>query len=173
MTSLYYKYIIISLSPFSKLLEVTLLEKFYIRLYHRKGAPTCGTINKVPMHMMLPHFAQLLGDAPSLRSVTGGMLPHFAQSLGDAPSLHSVTRGTLPRFAQSLGGMLLASLCHWGDAPLLRSVANIFVPSLHSVTNICSLTSLSGWGDAPSLYSVAFHSMLPSNSSKICILEGQ
>ena len=33
------------------------------------------------MHMMLLHFAQSLGDAPSLRSVTGGTLPRFAQSL--------------------------------------------------------------------------------------------
>ena len=30
------------------------------------------------------------------------MLPRFAQSLGDAPSLRSVTGETLPRFAQSL-----------------------------------------------------------------------
>ena len=30
-------------------------------------------------------------DAPSLRSVAGGTLPRFAQSLGDAPSLRSVT----------------------------------------------------------------------------------
>ena len=34
------------------------------------------------MHMMLPCFAQSLGDAPLLRSVAGGMFPRFAQSLG-------------------------------------------------------------------------------------------
>ena len=80
-----------------------------------------------------------------------GMLPCFAQSLGDAPSLRSVTGGTLPRFAQSLG-----------DAPLLRSVAGGMLPCFAQLL-----------GDAPSLRSVAFHSMVPSNCSNICILEGQ
>ena len=145
------------------------------------------------MHMTLPCFAQLLGgalslcsvtggcslaslshwgDAPSLRSVAGGMLPHFAQLLGGC-SLASLSRwGMLPRFAHSLGRRSLASLSHWGMLPC-------FAQSLGR----CSLASLSRWemlpcfaqslGDTPSLRSVTFHSMVPSNCSKICILEGQ
>ena len=118
------------------------------------------------MHMTLPRFAQLLcrsftllsrwGDAPSLRSVTGGcsltlfshweMLLHFVQSQGDAPSLRSVAN-IAPRFASSLG-----------DAPSLHSVANIAprfasllenAPSLRSVAGECSLTSFSRWGMLP------------------------
>ena len=145
------------------------------------------------MHMMLSCFAQSLVDALSLRSVAvgcsltsfshWGMLPHFAQSLGgcslaslsrwgDAPSLCSVTGrcsltsfscwGMLPRFAQSLGGRSLISFSHWGDAPSLHSVTGGMLP--HFTQSL---------GAAPSLRSVAFHSMISSNCSKICILEGQ
>ena len=102
--------------------------------------------------MTLLHFAQSLGDAPSIRSVANIFAPSLRlvanicslaslSRWGDAPSLCSVAGGMLPRFAQSLI-----------YAPLLRSVANIFALSLHSV---------------------AFYSMVPSNCSKICILEGQ
>ena len=98
-----------------------------------------------------PRFASSLGDAPSLCSVTRGTLPCFAQLLGDAPSLRFVAGEMLPRFAQSLGGHSLVSLSRWR----------------------CSFTSLIRWGDALSLHSVAFHLIVPSNCSKICILEGQ
>ena len=63
---------------------VSLLVNFWSKLYSKSftsdctiekgpqiGAPACGTINKVSMHMTLPHFVQSLG-----------MLPQFAQSLG-------------------------------------------------------------------------------------------
>ena len=95
-------------------------------------APACGTINKVPMHMMLPRFAQSLGGHSLALLSRWGMLPHFAQSLGEC-SLASLSRwGMLPCFAQSLGGRSLTLLSHWGDTPLLRSV-----------TGGTSLTSLS------------------------------
>ena len=148
----------------------------------RQRRPQIGAPFKVPSYLTHPlvvpsiRFHTLVPnayDAPSLHSVASGMLPCFAQSLGgcslaslshwrDAPSLCSVTGGMLPHFAQLLGGCSLALLSHWGDAP-----------SLHSVTGGCSLASLSHWGDAPLLCSVAFHSMVPSNCSKIYILEGQ
>ena len=112
-------------------------------------------------------------DAPSLCSVAGGMLPCFAQSLGrmlphftqlwgGCSLLCSVAGGMLPHFAQSLGECFLTLLSCWGDAP-----------SICSVAEGCSLALLSHWRDAPSLCSVTFHSMVPSNCSKICILEGQ
>ena len=96
---------------------------------------------------MLPHFAQSLGacsltslgrwgNAPSLRSVAGGMFPRFAQSLGecciaslsrwgDAASLRSVAGGMLHRFAQLLGGRSLASLSRFpfnGSIKLLQNL---------------------------------------------------
>ena len=74
------------------------------------------------MHMTLLCFAQSLGDAPLLRSVTGGMLPCFAQSLGRCS---------------------LASLSRWGDAPSLRSVTGGDAPLLRSVAGGRSLASLS------------------------------
>ena len=132
--------------------------------------------------MTLLRFAQSLGGRSLASLSCWEPLLRFAQLLGDAPSLCSVTGGMLPRFAQSLGGRSLALLSCWGDTPLLRSVAGRRpslrsvagdAPSLRSVAGGCSLTSLSRWGDSPSFCSVAFHSMVLSNCSKICILEGQ
>ena len=65
------------------------------------------------MYMTLPRFTQSLG----------GCSLALLSRWGDAPSLRSVAGGMLPRFAQSLGGCSLASLSHWGDTPSLRSVA--------------------------------------------------
>ena len=121
------------------------------------------------MHITLLHFAQLLGDAPSLCSVAEG-----------CSSLYFVAGGcSLTLF--SCWGCSFALLSCWGDAPLLCSVTG-GCSSLRFVAGGCSLTSFSHWGmlphfvqllgDAPHfayrfvtplLCSVAFHSMVPSN----------
>ena len=57
--------------------------------------------------MTLLHFVQSLGDAPSLRSVTGGMLPRFAQLLG----------GCSLTFAQSLFIQWFHHIEKWSRTP--------------------------------------------------------
>ena len=101
------------------------------------------------------------GDAPSLRSVTGGMLHHFTQSLGDAPSLRSVAGGCSPTslscwgdaplLRSVAGGRSIASLGCWRDAPLLCSVAGGTLLCFAQSLGGCSLALLSCWGDALSL----------------------
>ena len=179
--------------------KVILLVNFWSKLYSKSFTSDCtiergpqiGAPFNVPSYLVHPlvvpsiRFHTLVSnayDAPSLCSVAGGcsltslsrwgMLPRFAQSLGDTPSLRSVT-----------GGCSFALLSHWGDAPLLRSVtggcslASLIcwgmLPHFAQSLGRGSLALLSHWGDAPSLRSVAFHSMVPPNCSKICILEGQ
>ena len=164
---------------------MTLLVNFWSKLYSKSFTSDC-TIERGPQigaPFKLPSYLVHPLVVPSIRFRTlvsnAYELHRFASSLGDAPSLRSVTGGCslaslshwgmLPRFTQSLGACSLALLSRWGmlscfaqslgDAPLLRSVAGD-APSLRSVAGGCSLALLSRWGDAPSLRSVACHSMV-------------
>ena len=106
--------------------------------------------------MTLLRFAQSLIYAPSLCSVT---------NISSLTSLHHWGCSSL-RFVT---GVPLASLRCWGCSSL-RFIAG-GAPRFASLLGVL-LTSLRSWG-CSSLCFATFHSMVPSNCSKICILEGQ